>query len=137
MMPLTALDSIRSFVPSNRVLNWEAGELIFCSGDPGDSLYGVMDGSIALSWLDAPDQNLFSTTTPSEPPGIHEILHAGEVFGADALVSPGHIHINTAQAATACQLLVMKREEFLFAIHESPVFSWAMLQSLDERLRGK
>jgi CRP/FNR family cyclic AMP-dependent transcriptional regulator len=134
-MSLTALASMRALAPSNRVLNLEAGDLIFRTGESGDSLYGVLDGSVRLSWVCDPEQSLINEATASEAPGIHELLNAGDVFGAGGLVSPGHHRINTAQAATPCRLLVMNREEFLFALHESPVFSLEMLYSLEERLK--
>ena len=134
-MSLTALASMRALAPSNRVLTFEAGDLIFQPGEAGDSLYGVLDGSVRLSWVCDPEQSLTNEATGSEAPGIHELLNAGDVFGAGGLVTPGHRRINTARAATPCRLLVMNREEFLFALHESPVFSLEMLFSLEERLK--
>jgi CRP/FNR family cyclic AMP-dependent transcriptional regulator len=136
-VPLTALDSMRALAPSNRVLTFESGDLIFHPGEPGDSVYGILDGCVRLSWVDTPDQSPISEVTSTESAGIHEILNAGDVFGAGALVSSDHRRINTAQAATTCRLLVMNREEFLFAIHESPIFSFDMLESLEDRLRRR
>ena len=72
-----------------------------------------------LSWVCDPEQSLINEATALEAPGIHEPLNAGDVFGEDGLVSPGHHRINAAQAATPCRLLAMNREEFLFALHES------------------
>jgi CRP/FNR family transcriptional regulator, cyclic AMP receptor protein len=134
-MSLTALASMRALAPSSRVLTFEAGDLIFRPGEPGESLYGVLDGSVRLSWVSNPEQDLINEAPASEPPGIHELLNAGDVFGAGGLVSTGHHRINKAQAATNCRLLVMNREEFLFALHESPVFSLEMLDSLEARLK--
>ncbi len=128
---------MRALAPSSRVLTLAAGDQIFSPGEPGDSLYGVLEGSVLLSWGGAPEQGLISAASTSEPAGLDEILKAGDVFGAGALVNPGHHRINKAQAATPCRLLVMNRDEFLFALHESPVFSIEMLESLEERLKRR
>lgn len=55
-MSLTALASMRALAPSSRVIKLEAGDLIFRPGEPGDSLYGVLDGSVRLSWVCDPEQ---------------------------------------------------------------------------------
>jgi CRP/FNR family cyclic AMP-dependent transcriptional regulator len=136
-LSLTALDSMRALAPSSRVLTFETGDQIFHPGEPGDSLYGVLEGSVRLSWVGTLAQSLISGARTSEPPSLDEILKAGDVFGAGALVSPGHHRINKAQAATPCRLLVMNRDEFLFALHESPIFSIEMLESLEERLKRR
>jgi CRP-like cAMP-binding protein len=39
------------------------------------------------------------------------------------------------KAMTACRLLVMNREKFLFAVQETPMFAIELLASIDQRLR--
>jgi CRP-like cAMP-binding protein len=59
----------------------------------------------------------------------------GDVFGAGALVTQEHRRFGDARSVTACRLLVMNREKFLFAVQESPMFAIELLASIDQRLR--
>jgi CRP-like cAMP-binding protein len=65
----------------------------------------------------------------------HEQIHAGDVFGAGALVTPEHRRYGDAKALTNCRVLVMNREKFLFAVQEAPMFALELLASIDQRLR--
>jgi CRP/FNR family transcriptional regulator, cyclic AMP receptor protein len=126
-MPATspgALDTMRILAKNRPLRRFKAGEEIFRSGEKGDCLYGVVEGSVKLSWdSDGLD-------------GMFETIEAGSSFGVGALVDPEHRRYGTATALTDTQLLVMNREEFLFALQELPMFGLEMLHSLDERLRG-
>jgi CRP/FNR family cyclic AMP-dependent transcriptional regulator len=123
-MPTTspgALDTMRILAKSRPLRSLKAGEVIFRSGEKGDCLYGVVEGSVKLSW---------------DSDGSFETIPEGSSFGVGALVDPEHRRYGTATALTDTQLLVMNREEFLFALQELPMFGLEMLHSLDERLRG-
>ena len=65
----------------------------------------------------------------------YELIEAGNVFGAGALVMEGHRRLGTAQAQSDCRLIEMNREKFLFAVQESPMFAIELLASVDARLR--
>ena len=83
-------------------------------------MFGVLEGTVELSWNDD---------------AAHEIIEAGDVFGAGALVTHDHRRYGNARALTDCRVLVMNREKFLFAVQESPMFAIELLGSIDERLR--
>ncbi len=83
-------------------------------------MFGLLEGEVELSWNDAEGQ---------------EQINAGDVFGAGALVTQDHRRFGDARAMTACRLLVMNREKFLFAVQESPMFAVELLASIDQRLR--
>lgn len=117
---MNALDTMRALASKGEVLDVEAGGLIFRAGEPGDCMFGVLEGSVELNWLD--DRG-------------HETIEAGDVFGAGALVTPDHRRFGNAKALTDCRLLVMNREKFLFAVQESPMFAIELLGSIDQRLR--
>lgn len=117
---MNALDTMRALASTGEVMTVEADGLIFNSGEPGDCMYGLLEGSVILSWNG--DQG-------------HEQINAGDVFGAGALVTTNHRRYGDAKALTACKLLKMNREKFLFAVQESPMFALELLGSLDERLR--
>ena len=117
---MNALDTMRALASNGEVVKLEAGELIFSSGQAGDCMFGLLEGSVQLSWNG--DQG-------------HEQINAGDVFGAGALVTSDHRRYGNAKALTACKVLVMNREKFLFAVQESPMFAIELLGSIDQRLR--
>ncbi len=117
---MNALDTMRALASSGEVITVEPGQLIFSSGEVGDCMYGLLEGTVELSWNG--DQG-------------HEQIKAGDVFGAGALVTNEHRRYGNARALTACRLLVMNREKFLFAVQEAPMFAIELLGSIDQRLR--
>jgi CRP/FNR family cyclic AMP-dependent transcriptional regulator len=118
-MTLDALRTVQAFTDASSVRQLEAGETLFREGDPGDRLYGLLEGVIELS-----------EASGSAP----ERITAGHVFGAAALVTGGHLRQATAVALEPCRLLELGREEFLFAIQETPMFALALIAGLEERL---
>lgn len=117
---MNALDTMRALATNGEVITVEPGELIFRSGEPGDCMFGLLEGQVELSWNG--DEG-------------HEQINAGDVFGAGALVTSEHRRYGNAKAITPCRVLVMNREKFLFAVQESPMFAIELLGSIDQRLR--
>ena len=117
---VNALDTMHALASNGEVVKLGPGELIFSSGEAGDCMFGLLEGSVQLSWNG--DQG-------------HERINAGDVFGAGALVTSDHRRYGNATALTACKVLVMNREKFLFAVQESPMFAIELLGSIDQRLR--
>ena len=117
---MNALDTRRALASQGEVQQVAPGELIFRSGETGDCMFGLLEGSVELSW--------------NEESG-HEVIKAGDVFGAGALVTPEHRRYGNARALEASKVLVMNREKFLFAVQESPMFAIELLGSIDQRLR--
>ena len=117
---MNALDTMRALASQGEVRHVAAGELIFRSGETGDCMYGLLEGSVELSW---------------NGESGHETIQAGDVFGAGALVTHDHRRYGNARALSDCELLMMNREKFLFAVQESPMFAIELLGSIDQRLR--
>ncbi|MCX5950476.1 MAG: cyclic nucleotide-binding domain-containing protein [Cyanobacteria bacterium] len=117
---MNALDTMKALSSSGEVKEFEPGTVIFRSGEPGDCMFGLLEGEVELSWNDSEG---------------HERIKAGDVFGAGALVTQDHRRYGDARSVTACRLLVMNREKFLFAVQESPMFAIELLASIDQRLR--
>ena len=115
-----ALDTMRALAAKGEVRDVEAGTTIFQAGEAGDSMLGLLEGTVRLSW---------------NADAGHEDIQAGDVFGAGALVTAEHRRYGHATALTACKLLVMNREKFLFAVQEAPMFAIELLGSIDQRLR--
>ncbi len=115
-----ALSTIEALAQKRSVLSIAAGEVIFRSNDPGDCLYGLLEGTVELDW---------------DAGSLVETIGPGETFGIGAFLDPSHRRFGNATAKTACKLLVMNQQEFLFAVQEMPMFALEMLQSLGGRLR--
>jgi CRP/FNR family cyclic AMP-dependent transcriptional regulator len=111
---------MRALASTGEVIDVDAGTLIFKAGESGDCMFGLLEGTVELSW---------------NGDSGHEQIQAGDVFGAGALVTHDHRRYGNARALTPCRVLVMNREKFLFAVQESPMFAIELLGSIDQRLR--
>jgi CRP-like cAMP-binding protein len=114
------LSTIQSLSGSRPTRSVAAGEVIYSQGDPGDVLYGVVSGTIEVSWGGAQ----------------HETFGPGSCFGVAALVDEDHRRFGTAIARTDAELLEMDRLEFLFAMQELPLFGLEMLHDMEMRLQN-
>lgn len=98
----------------------EPGQVIFRSGDLGECLYGVVEGTVKLDW---------------NAGTLAETIGPGETFGIGAFLDPEQRRFGTATALTEVKLLAMNQQEFIFAVQETPMFALEMLQGLGARLR--
>ena len=114
---------MRALARKSEVHGVNAGDVIFKADDSGASMFGVLEGTVRLSWTNENGQEGY------------ELIEAGHVFGAGALVMEGHRRLGTALAQSDCRLIEMNREKFLFAVQESPMFAIELLASVDARLR--
>lgn len=96
---------------------FSAGQEIFKEGDPGDTMYGILEGKVDL---------LVNGKTV-------ETIDTGEVFGVGVLVGVGY-RTYTAIAKTECKLAFLDKRQFLFAVQETPIFALKVMKSYSERL---
>ena len=101
-----ALDTMRALASKGEVIRLKHGEILFQTGETGTCMYGLLEGSVRLSWIDS---------TGHEG---HEDIPVGHVFGAGALVMEDHERLSTATATSDCRLIAMNRDKFLFAVQE-------------------
>lgn len=113
------LSTIAALSGSRATRTVKAGEILFQPNNYGDVLYGVVAGSIQLTWGS----------------DCSETIGPGGCFGIGALVDPEHRRFGTATALSDAELLEMDRPEFLFAIQELPMFGLEMLHDLESRLQ--
>jgi CRP/FNR family transcriptional regulator, cyclic AMP receptor protein len=113
------LSTIKTLSGSRPTRSVAVGEVIYSAGDPGDVLYGVVSGTVDVTWGSA------------QP----ESFGPGSCFGVSALVDADHRRFGTATASTDVELLEMDRIEFLFAMQELPMFGLEMLHDLEQRLQ--
>ena len=118
-----ALDTMRALASKGEVITLQSGELLFKAGETGSTMFGILEGSIRLNWIDSSGQ------------AGHEDIPVGHIFGSGALVMDDHCRLSTATATSTCRLIVMNREKFLFAVQEAPMFAIELLASIDARLR--
>jgi CRP/FNR family cyclic AMP-dependent transcriptional regulator len=114
-----ALETIRALAHGRELETHAAGEVIFNTGEPGDCLYAILEGSVLMEW----------------GKDMHEQLEPGDCFGFDVMIDPEQRRYCTAKAARPVTLLTMDRERFLLAIQEFPMFALESLQLMDQRLR--
>ncbi|MEC8215128.1 MAG: cyclic nucleotide-binding domain-containing protein [Cyanobacteriota bacterium] len=120
---MNLLDTMRALASKGEVVTLRSGDVLFRSGEMGESMYGILEGTIRLTW------------TAKDGKDGHEDIKAGNVFGAGALVMDNQQRLGTATAAEDSRLIEMNREKFLFAMQEAPMFAVELLASVDERLR--
>jgi CRP/FNR family cyclic AMP-dependent transcriptional regulator len=95
-----------------------AGESIYCEGEDGTHMYGVVSGSVELR----------------KGAVVVASLGPNDVFGERALID--HLPRNLTAVATSDTVLAeIDRGLFLFLVHETPTFALAIMGALASRLR--
>ena len=97
-----------------------AGEVIFKEGQPGNIVYGIIEGEVDLL---AKGQ-------------VVETIKRGDVFGQGALVQSEGTRASTAIAKTDCLIAWLDRQHFLFAIEHTPMCAVDLLKSFSTRTRS-
>jgi CRP/FNR family transcriptional regulator, cyclic AMP receptor protein len=98
--------------------NISSGEVIFHRGEPGDCVYLVRNGSVALQDGDRLVENVVA-------PGM---------FGEMALIQDKPRSL-TAVAATDVVLVEIPSRHFWMLVHETPHFAQLVMAVMAERLR--
>ena len=95
-----------------------AGETLFHTGDPGDSLFIVRDGEIELFIKDTVGQKI-----------LLSVAQQGDLFGELALLDTGP-RTATAVALRDTELLILDREDLLLVFQRKPETAVHMLASV-------
>src|SRR3954467_14242196 len=101
----------------------EAGQTLFQTGDPGESLYVVHSGEVELYIKDTAGQKIVLT-----------IARVGELFGELALLDSGP-RSATAIALTDAGLLVLDRDDLLLLFQKRPDSALHMLAAMSGMTR--
>jgi CRP-like cAMP-binding protein len=115
-----AIDTLQQLARNHPIHDLSPGEQVFASGEPGTTMYGVLEGTVQIRW-DGTDEG--------------EMFGPGTCFGMGALVDPDHRRHGTATAMGDARVIEFDRDRFLFAMQELPMFGLEMLHNLEERLR--
>ena len=95
-----------------------AGEALFAVGDPGDSMFAVLEGAIELR-LDG---------------RVVETVHPGGIIGELVLIEPAPRSLD-AVAVEPSKVAVVNEREFTFLVQEHPTFALQVMQIMAERIR--
>jgi CRP/FNR family transcriptional regulator, cyclic AMP receptor protein len=115
------LERLSSYVRSVQV---DRGEILFRKGDPGQSLFIVVEGLIKIGVPAADGREL-----------VLNLMRAGEVFGEIALID-GAPRSADAVAMAPSELLVVERRDFLPLVEDRPGAAMRIISLLCRRLRS-
>jgi CRP-like cAMP-binding protein len=99
------------------------GATIFSKGDPGNSLYAVVSGTVKIS-----------ISSPDGRNAILNLVGPGETFG-EMSVLDGQTRSADAIANANCEIYVIDRRDFLPFMRNQPALSMKFIELLCERLR--
>lgn len=116
---LSPVKTVEIFQTSPEPKSINAGEVIFTKGDAGSVMYGLVEGIVEISVNDK----------------ILETICQGDIFGEGALVHSDSKRASTAIAKTDCKLAILGRNNFLFAVQQTPMFAIEIMRSYSDRIR--
>jgi CRP/FNR family transcriptional regulator, cyclic AMP receptor protein len=99
------------------------GAAICSKGDPGNSLYAVISGTVKIS-----------TSSADGRSAIFNLIGPGEIFGEVALLD-GLARTADATANTNCEIFVIDRREFIPFVKSQPALAMKIIELLCMRLR--
>jgi len=99
------------------------GTVIYAKGDPGNSLYAVVAGTVRIS---VPSMEGKDT--------IFNLLNEGEIFGEIALLD-GRPRSAEVTALTDCDLMMINRRDFVPLMRDHPQIAFKLIDILCEKLR--
>lgn len=105
------------------VREYQAGDVIFTEGDPGDGLYAIIEGKVRISAL----------ISQSNSHALRE-FERGDFFGEMAIINNAP-RSATATAQKDSRLLFVTREQVADLMEHSPQLVFALLHSFSHRMR--
>ncbi|PKL13579.1 MAG: hypothetical protein CVV50_03320 [Spirochaetae bacterium HGW-Spirochaetae-6] len=107
------------------IKDYEAGEIIFEEGAPGNEMYVVKEGEVSIE-----------TTIKTEGKSIIKnlgVLSPGDFFGEMAIIG-GENRSARALARTRTQLVTLNKNRFYELIENSPEFAIKIVRKFSDRL---
>lgn len=102
---------------------YRRGHALFHQGDPGDALYVLVDGSVAVVVTSENGERMTLTT-----------LHPPDLLGEISLLDGGTRSAG-AEAVEETTVLILSRPAFLDALHDHPTLADPLLRSLGGLVR--
>ncbi|MEL6908840.1 MAG: cyclic nucleotide-binding domain-containing protein [Cyanobacteria bacterium J06629_2] len=116
---LSPVKTVGIFQTAPEPQSFQAGDVVFSTGDSGSVMYGIVEGVIEISVNGK----------------VLETIHEGDIFGEGALVHFDSQRASTAIAKTDCKLAFIERKNFLFAVQQTPMFALEIMRSYSDRIR--
>jgi serine phosphatase RsbU (regulator of sigma subunit) len=105
------------------VIRVEPGEVLFREGEPGESLFAILEGRLeVLLGMGTPDEKVIASLGP------------GDFLGEMSLLIPGRMRTASARAAELSLLWKMTRADFDALMVRQPRLAYTMVQTLTKRL---
>ncbi len=102
---------------------FKRGASIFAKGDPGNSLFFVVSGTVKIGVSSADGRG-----------AIFNLINPGEIFGEIAVLD-GLARTADAIANANCELFVMDRRDFMILLDSQPALAKKLIELLCVRLR--
>jgi CRP-like cAMP-binding protein len=102
---------LESTGPARKVVKYRRGEVVFSQGDPSNDIRYIQTGAIKLSVLSRIGKE-----------AVVAMLAPGDFFGEGALAGQP-VRIETATAAVASSVLIIRKEAMVRLLHEESTFS--------------
>jgi serine phosphatase RsbU (regulator of sigma subunit) len=119
-LPRSELDYLAANL---QVMNLAPGDVLFCEGEPGESLFIILEGLLAvLLALGTPDERQLAVFGP------------GEFIGEMSLLIPGRARTASVRAVETTRLWMMTRADFDGLLTRQPKLAYTMVQTLTKRL---
>lgn len=99
------------------------GASIASKGDPGNSLFAVISGTVKIS-----------VSSPDGRNAILNLIGPGEIFGEVAVLD-GQSRTADAIANTSCELFIIDRRDFIPFVRSQPELAMKFIELLCARLR--
>jgi len=112
------MNTLDLFADETEFTEFRAGETIFREGEPGDSMYVVLEGAVDVKVGD----EKFIVAGP------------GEILGEMALIDAS-ARSATAVARNNCKLVPIDEKRFSTLVQQTPAFAIHVMTILVERLR--
>src|SRR5262245_48309276 len=113
---------LRPVAQAAEVVRLSAGEVIVRQGDPGDAVYGLIDG-VAEAWLE----------DPSQEPVLLRTMRSGQLFGETAVLYHGP-RSATIKAKTEIMTLKLPGPMFIELLRSTPEVALRVAVTLAQRL---
>ena len=112
------MDVLVHFRQARNLISLQAGLVLFSEGDPGQSLYVLMEGSAAIC-------------VGGE---VIEVAAPGALLGEMALVNSS-VRSATVITRSVCRVISINRSQFDALVRESPEFARHVMTVMADRLR--
>lgn len=113
------MDILAMFKDSDKTQNYSEGAFIFHQGEPGASMYVILEGEVDILLNDI----VIATFKP------------GDTMGEMALIDE-EPRSASAFAKTDCKLVPIDKENFLYLVQQTPYFALHVMKTLSGKVRA-